>query len=213
VTLSFDNGPHPEVTPVVLEVLAKFAIRATFFVVGKHIVSRDGQALIAQAHRQGHWIGNHTFHHAVPLGRIPDAAAAVWEIERTNELIGKLAHPHRFFRPYGQGGILDERLLSAPVVDYLCDRQQSCVIWNAVPRDWVDPEGWVETALAMLSECDRSLMVLHDIAGGAMAHLERFIECALSSGVEFDQTIPEACMLIRDGKPIQALLPYMSRPK
>jgi peptidoglycan/xylan/chitin deacetylase (PgdA/CDA1 family) len=209
VTLSFDNGPHPDVTPAVLNVLAKYAIRATFFVVGKNIDSRDGHALIAAAHAQGHWIGNHTYHHAVPLGRSEDAAA-IWEIERTDELIGDLAHPSRWFRPYGQGGILDRRLLSAAVVDHFRACRSSCVIWNAVPRDWLDPNGWVETALRQISEREESLVVLHDIASGAMANLERFIDGALASRVTFRQEFPEHCVLIRDGAPTLRLEPYVT---
>ena len=205
VTLSFDNGPHPDVTLAVLEKLARYSLRATFFVVGKNIVKAEGRALIAEAHRQGHWIGNHTYHHATPLGRILDPAAAVWEIERTDELIGEFLHPDRLFRPYGQGGALDRRLLSEAVVRYLCDRRATCVIWSVVPRDWLDPDGWADTALRQIGGRVESLVVLHDIATGAMFHLERFIEAALAAGVEFRQEFPEDCVLIGGGRPMQPL--------
>jgi len=211
VTLSFDNGPHPEVTPAVLGVLAKYALRAMFFVVGKNIDSPDGRSLIAEAHAQGHWIGNHTYRHETPLGHIEDPAAAVWEIERTDALIGEFAQPSPLFRPYGQGGVLDRRLLSAATVAHLCERRSTCVIWNAVPRDWLDPQGWVETALGQIGERDHSLLVLHDIPTGAMAHLERFIERALSSGVEFRQEIPSDCVLIREGEPTALLEAFVTR--
>src|SRR5579864_6684649 len=112
VTLSFDNGPHPDVTPAVLETLARYDLRATFFVVGRNIDSSEGQALIAEAHARGHWIGNHTYHHATPLGHIENAAIAIDEIARTDDLIGEYSHPNRLFRPYGEGGVLDRRLLS-----------------------------------------------------------------------------------------------------
>ena len=62
--------------------------------------------------REGHWIGNHTWTHSVPLGLLEDARAIGDEIRGTQEEIGALTHPHRFFRPFGQGGNLDERLLN-----------------------------------------------------------------------------------------------------
>jgi peptidoglycan/xylan/chitin deacetylase (PgdA/CDA1 family) len=211
VTLSFDNGPHPDVTPGVLAALARYEIRATFFVIGKNIASPEGRAQMATAHEQGHWIGNHTHHHQTPLGRIENSAEALAEIERTDELIGAFAHPSRLFRPYGEGGILDQRLLSEAAVAHLRERRATCVIWNVLPRDWLDPQGWVETALAQIGEHEESLMVLHDIATGAMAHLERFIERALASGAEFRQAFPDECVLIRDGQPARSLDAYVTR--
>jgi hypothetical protein len=46
---------------------------------------------------------------------------------------------------------------------------------DAIPRDWADPEGWVETALAQLARQHWTLMVLHDVRSGAMRHLDRFL--------------------------------------
>jgi peptidoglycan-N-acetylglucosamine deacetylase len=211
VTLSFDNGPHPDVTPGVLATLARYEIRTTFFVIGKNIASSEGQAQIAMAHAQGHWIGNHSHHHATPIGHIENAAEAIAEIERTDDLIGAFARPSRLFRPYGQGGILDQRLLSEAAVAYLREHRATCVIWNVLPRDWLDPRGWVETALAQIGEREESLVVLHDIATGAMAHLERFIERALAAGAEFRQAFPDECVLIRDGEPTPSLDAYVTR--
>jgi peptidoglycan-N-acetylglucosamine deacetylase len=210
VTLSFDNGPHPDVTPRVLETLDRYHLRTTYFVVGKAIEAAEGRALIAAAHAQGHWIGNHTYRHETPLGRLEEAAA-IDEIARTDGLIGEYLHPERLFRPYGQGGVLDRRLLSGAAVEYLQRRRATCVIWSAVPRDWLDPDGWVETALRQIGEREESLLVLHDTATGAMAHLERFIEAALNAGVEFRQGFPDDCVLIRNGKATRSLDDFVTR--
>ena len=51
----------------------------------------------------------------------------------------------------------------------------TCVLWNAIPRDWADPDGWVDTALAQLAQQSWTLMVLHDLPSGAMRHLDRFL--------------------------------------
>ena len=86
ITLSFDNGPEPGVTPLVLEVLERHGIKATFFVIGRKLAVAEGYALAERARDEGHWIGNHTYTHSVPLGRMaPEAAIA--EIRETDALI------------------------------------------------------------------------------------------------------------------------------
>jgi peptidoglycan/xylan/chitin deacetylase (PgdA/CDA1 family) len=209
VTLSFDNGPDPAVTPQVLDVLAKHGILATFFVVGKNLEIPENQALMARAHDAGHWIGNHTYSHSVPLGRL-GAAAAIDEIDRTADLIGACTHPSRLFRPYGEGGILDDRILSADALNHLQHHGYSCITWNAVPRDWADPVGWVQTALAQIASRDASLLVLHDIPTGAMALLDTFIATTLSHGVTFRQEFPEECKLTWEGKPTRDLSEFVN---
>ena len=61
VCLTFDDGPIPEVTPWVLDVLARHGVKATFFMVGDNI--RKHPDVFRQVVEQGHRIGNHTFNH------------------------------------------------------------------------------------------------------------------------------------------------------
>src|SRR5262249_4638469 len=108
VTLSFDNGPTPEVTPRGLDVLPARAVRSTFLVVGGRLRAPGMPEITRRAVAEGHWIGNHTLTHSVPLAEIDDLAAVDREIVATQELIGDLSHPDRLFRPFGRGGIIDE---------------------------------------------------------------------------------------------------------
>ncbi len=103
--LSFDNGPEPEATPGVLEVLARRRIPAMFFVIGEKLRDPKARALAEQARDAGHVIGNHTLTHGAPLGR-RGAAEALHEIAETDALLGDLAAPERYFRPNGGGGAL-----------------------------------------------------------------------------------------------------------
>jgi peptidoglycan/xylan/chitin deacetylase (PgdA/CDA1 family) len=210
LTLSFDNGPEPEVTPHVLDALARHGIKTTFFLIGEKLLDPERRDLAARAHAEGHWIGNHTFTHSVPLGQQRDPAAAEHEIARTQTLIGDLAHPQRWFRPFGGGGNLDDRLLKPSVVEHLTAGGYSCVLWNAIPRDWNDPEGWVDRALAQCRAQAWSLMVLHDLPGGAMRHLESFLDRATEAGGRFHQKFPGDCVPIRSGKIVLPIEPYVS---
>jgi peptidoglycan-N-acetylglucosamine deacetylase len=200
LTLSFDNGPEPEVTPGVLDVLARRGIKTSFFVIGEKIADPSRRALAARAHAEGHWIGNHTYTHAVPLGRQADAAIAEDEIARTQTLLADLASPERLFRPFGGGGHLNDGLLRRSVVDYLERERFTCVLWNAIPRDWADPEGWLERALEQCRAQHWTLMVLHDLPTGAMKHLERFLDRAMEAGARFRQDFPPSCIPIRHGQ-------------
>ena len=92
LTLSFDNGPEPGATPHVLDILAARGIKTTFFVIGEKLADPERRELAARAHGEGHWIGNHTYTHSVPLGRQSDGEAAENEVGRTQSLIGDLAH-------------------------------------------------------------------------------------------------------------------------
>jgi peptidoglycan/xylan/chitin deacetylase (PgdA/CDA1 family) len=70
LTLTFDNGPHPDVTPEVLDCLAQRDIRTTFFVVGERLAQPGARRICERAHTEGHWIGNHTWTHSIPLAEI-----------------------------------------------------------------------------------------------------------------------------------------------
>jgi peptidoglycan/xylan/chitin deacetylase (PgdA/CDA1 family) len=210
LTLTFDNGPDPEITPRVLEILRARALRATFFVVGSKLEHPHGPALVRTALADGHRIGNHTYTHTIPLGENPAADVVETEIVATDRRLAACGVETRLFRPFGGGGNLDTRLLKRAVVDHLTAESYSCVLWNAIPRDWADPEGWVETALAQCKAQPWTLIVLHDLPTGAMDRLEEFLDTAAALGARFRQDFPDACVPIRDGRIVAPVEPYMS---
>lgn len=210
LTLTFDNGPDPDVTPRVLDILAERGIKTTFFVIGEKLADPARRGLAVRAHGEGHWIGNHTFTHTIPLGEQADRETAENEIGRTQRAIGDLAHPQRWFRPFGGGGNLDARLLKPSVVDYLTRNKHSCVLWNAIPRDWDDPDGWTGRALDQCNRQPWTLMVLHDLPTGAMDHLERFLDAAEAAGARFRQDFPPQCVPIRNGEIVLPINDYVS---
>jgi peptidoglycan/xylan/chitin deacetylase (PgdA/CDA1 family) len=204
VTLTFDNGPTPEVTPYVLDSLAKNDAKATFFVIGRKAASPEGIPLVQRARKEGHYIGNHTFTHTTPLGEL-GRAAALREFEQTEKALSWLDQPRRLFRPYARAGTLGRHLLHPAVMERLLTGGYWCVLWNSVPGDWRDPEGWVERAIADSRSRPWSLVVLHDLPSGAMMHLDRFLRALKDDGVELTQEYPPECVPIADGKIMQPL--------
>lgn len=198
LTLSFDNGPEPAVTPGVLDVLARHELRSTFFAIGRKLVDPASRACAERAAAEGHWIGNHTWTHEAPLGGRPGHAAI--EIGRTQQELGALVHPCRWFRPMGGGGAIGPHLLSLEAVALLERAGMSCVLWNAIPRDWAEPDSWVQTALAQIKRQDWTLMVLHDLPTGAMNRLDEFLQRVAETGVAMHQDFPPACVPILRGQ-------------
>ncbi|WP_439596279.1 polysaccharide deacetylase family protein [Falsiroseomonas sp.] len=209
VTLSFDNGPDPEATPLVLEVLRRHGILSTFFVIGSKLADPARRRLAERAHAEGHWIGNHTFTHSTPLGERQDAGHAAAEIGATQALIGRLAHPDLLFRPVGGGGRLGPHLLSAEARDHLAAQRHSVVLWSAVPGDWRDPDGWPDIALAQCLAQQRPLLVLHDLPGGAMRHLDGFLHRLAELGASFRQEFPESALPMQRGVATAGLDAYV----
>lgn len=210
LTLSFDNGPEPETTPTVLDILARRELKTTFFVIGQKLADPERRALAERAHAEGHWIGNHSWTHSVPLGERKTPDLAETEIGQTQTVIGDLAHPHKLFRPFGGGGNLDRRLMNSEVVNFLKTGRFTCVLWNSIPRDWNDPDGWVERALQHCQSQPWTLMVLHDLPTGAMRHLERFLDRVDALGGRLRQDFPPDCMPIVDGIVVRPIDNYVA---
>lgn len=99
VCLTFDDGPDPDFTPAVLEILAARGCRASFFVLGE--AAARWPELVRRIACEGHSLGNHTYTH--PRGRALDAARARAEIERCQRQIETLCgfRPLWFRPPYG----------------------------------------------------------------------------------------------------------------
>jgi peptidoglycan/xylan/chitin deacetylase (PgdA/CDA1 family) len=206
VTLTFDNGPTLGVTDKVLDVLAAHRVTATFFVVGAQLRKPSGRALAMRAVAEGHRVGHHTATHTLQLGAAedPDAAVAA-EITAIEGDIDALAGTsetkgERLFRPYAAGGVLDKRVFSSAAVRYLRQHRYTCVLWNTLPHDWDDPTGWVDTALEGVARTDWAVVVLHDVATGAMDQLPSFLRGLAEMNAELVTDFPYSCVPIRQGQ-------------
>lgn len=180
--LTFDDGPFPETTPALLEMLSQTGIKATFFFCGRNIERYPD--LVATAARDGHQIGNHTHNH-YPLLGISNRKFEQ-ELDSTNELIKDITgRATKFFRP--PYAVIDQS--KARIV---ADRNMSLVYWGAVAEDW-NPIGAQEVTRRIMAQISPgSLIVLHEskhLANQCLESTKMILEKAKSRGLSFDTII------------------------
>lgn len=211
VTLTFDNGPSPEATPAVLDVLATRGIRAWFCVVGRRVAADGGAELVGRALADGHRVVNHSMNHLTPLGEDPTSSYAEAEIVGAARLLDELAPmwtAHgRWFRPFGRGGRLGPHVLSSAALALFEAHRYSVLLWNSVPRDWIDVDTWPSVARSHVAAQPHTVLVLHDLPTGAMAHLPAFLDDLQSEGIDITLDPPDSCVIVSDGVPTRDLAP------
>jgi len=208
ITLTIDNGPHKRETQRVLAVLADKQVHAHFFVVGKQACQPGGLEVLDDVKAAGHVIGNHTWSHEIPFGENGSTDAVAEEVVRTSELLAPYLGSPKLFRPFGGGGRLDPCLFSPALINHLCAEEYTCALWNNVPRDWENLDGWVDTALENIPPDGWSVVVVHDYLEGNAKSVGAFIDAARSAGHEFVEEIAPECLPIVAGKVVQDLTPW-----
>lgn len=213
VTLTFDNGPDPDITPRVLDVLDERGHAAWFCVVGDSLQRPGAPATTRDAIARGHRIANHTLTHGVPLGENPAPDHAATEIAAMDDLMGTVLGEWgpRWFRPFGRGGELGPHVFSPAAIAELGRLDYSVLLWNSVPRDWEDPRGWVDVALGDVASRAHTVVVVHDVIADAMAELPRFLDRLHDGGHTVTLDPAPDCVPMRDGAPTAALEPLTCR--
>ena len=146
VYLTFDDGPIPVITPWVVDLLGKYGIKATFFMVGDNV--RKHPKEYAYVVENGHRVGNHTFNHLKGLFTNNDKYIA--NVEKADALINS-----DLFRP--PHGLLNRKLYKK-----LC-KQRKIVMWDLVTRDYsyrMDGESTLEMVKRYVR--NGSIITFHD---------------------------------------------------
>ena len=175
VALTFDDGPHPEGTPAVLEELARQGATATFFLVGEQVVQRP--ALAREIVAAGHEVGVHGFRHTLLLRR--RVAAVADDFDRAVDAIGEATgmRPQLYRPPYG--------ILSSSALRQVRVRGWRPLLWSTWGRDWerrATPQSIARRATRGLRPGD--VVLLHDSDAYSSADSWRRTAAALPSVLE-----------------------------
>ncbi len=149
IYLSFDDGPHPEHTPFILDELQKHHAKATFFCVGKNVVAFP--EIFKRIIEEGHAVGNHTFNH-LKGNKTPDAAY-LENIRITKEYIDS----NLFRPPYGRISDFQVKQLLQPLYGL------KTIMWSVLSGDF-DEKISKEQCLGnvILNAGKGSIIVFHD---------------------------------------------------
>lgn len=178
IALTFDDGPHPRLTPRILEILDRYGVRATFFMIGKNVTDYPSAArMVAES---GHEIGNHTASH-IRLDRV-GADRARSELTQCADAIEAVcgARPTLFRPP--EGGTDAELLGVCGEEDY------RVILWSVDTRDWESKNAQVIASRVLSDACPGDIILLHDFIGTnsrTPEALELIIPALLAKGYEF----------------------------
>ncbi|XFA73293.1 polysaccharide deacetylase family protein [Thermosynechococcaceae cyanobacterium Okahandja] len=187
VALTFDDGPWGDSTRRVLSILKEHDVKATFFLVGKHLLMYPD--LTAEIVKAGHAVGNHSWSHTYqPV----EPAIAKQEIENTSALIAKQSTAQtRLFRP--PGGHLETGLVA-----YAKSKNYAIIMWSVDPHDSKPESTAAEIVQRTLKDVrPGSIILLHDGGGDravTRAALPTLIRRLKEQGYHF-VTVPELLQL------------------
>ena len=172
VFLTFDDGPVPEVTPRVLDLLDELGVKATFFMVGDNV--RRHPELLEEVRRRGHGVGNHTMHHL--QGMRTRGVSYLRDVAEADALRGsRLFRPPHGIMRWGQARAIKNRY--------------NIIMYDVVSRDYnrrLSPERIFDNVRRYTR--DGSIIVFHDslkARDNMLAAMPRAVRWLQEQGYEF----------------------------
>lgn len=153
IALTFDDGPDEDFTPQILDVLKKYDVKATFFVMGQKVGWNP--EIVKRENEEGHEIGNHTFTHINVSKR--GYAEIEKEITQTQEIVKQtIGEEPKIFRP-------PYRAISKNMCSIVKDKDMNIILWsNLDPRDWSNPGVYYICDTIVSKVQNGSIILLHD---------------------------------------------------
>jgi peptidoglycan/xylan/chitin deacetylase (PgdA/CDA1 family) len=182
VSLTFDDGPHPVNTPIILSILERYGIKAAFFCIGKNLKRHPHTAM--QIHNAGHLLLNHSYSH-IKFTKT-DSITVAYQIITANdavfETIGK--KPRLVRVPYGA--------VNQQILDIIAEQNMRSVYWSADTYDWLETKEFVISLLRDSIRPDE-IILLHG-RGNTLENLPQIIELIQEKGftiVPLDELLGE----------------------
>jgi peptidoglycan/xylan/chitin deacetylase (PgdA/CDA1 family) len=155
LALTFDDGPHPELTPRLLDTLRDAGVKATFFLVGRNVAAYP--AIVRRMVEEGHEVANHSWSH--PLLTSYGSSGVESQLRRTHDAIVKACGvaPLHYRPPYGAVG-LSQRARIRKTFGY------PMILWDGDTLDWQSPRTMEKVRDRVLAMAKPGAIILcHDI--------------------------------------------------
>ena len=189
--MTFDDGPHPKLTPKLLDLLKERGVKATFFVIGKNVA--EFPDIAKRIVDEGHEIANHSWSHPQLTKLSPTAFAT--EIAQTNDAIEKATgvRPVVMRPPYGAiNSTLTKRLNE--------EYGLSVIIWSVDPLDWKIRKSDHVSSHIIKNAAPGAIILAHDIHASTVDAMPATLDALQSKGYKF-ATVSELIAMDRPAAP------------
>ncbi len=176
IAITFDDGPHPQNTPRLLDMLAKRNIKATFYVIGRSVDLHPG--VLRRTVAEGHEIGNHSHTHRL-LSKLSNAEVRQ-EMQRCQDAVGRAAgvRPRTMRPPYG-GLLQSQRELVHEEFGY------PTILWSVDPLDWKRPGPSVVASRILSATTAGGIVLAHDLHSQTVDAMPATLDGLLKRGFKF----------------------------
>ena len=172
VAITFDDGPNPDYTEMLLSGLKERGVNATFFLLGKEV--EQYPEIVKKIHEGGHLIGTHSYEH-VNLSNLTDAAA-IEQVDKTNAAIHAIIgeFPEYIRPPFG---------CWKPNLDY--ETTMIEVLWDVDPKDWATSNSSVIAQRVLGDVEENDIILLHDASESSVLAAFKIIDELKTQGYTF----------------------------
>jgi peptidoglycan/xylan/chitin deacetylase (PgdA/CDA1 family) len=175
LAMTFDDGPHPTLTPKLLDILKARNIKATFFVIGKN--AKTYPHIIRRILAEGHEIGNHTYTHCSLTSR--SDAQIRSELKQSNDALAAAGcSPHIMRPPYGA---INQRIKNLMFTEF----GYATIMWSVDPQDWRRPGVSVVTSRLVNGAHKGAILLAHDIHPPTIQAMPATFDQLLAKGYQF----------------------------
>lgn len=176
IAMTFDDGPHPSLTPRLLDILKQRNIKATFFVLGSNV--RRYPHIVRRMIAEGHEVANHTDSHAYLTKISPDAIRR--ELSVTHQaIVSACGVPPRVMRPPYGAITADQKAWIKSEFGY------PSIMWSVDPEDWKRPGVSVVTSRLVNGAAPGGILLAHDIHPPTIEAMPATFDRLLAKGFRF----------------------------
>lgn len=194
IALTFDDGPHPQNTPRLLDMLRARNVKATFYVIGRSVDIYP--QVVRRTVAEGHEIGNHSYTHRL-LSKLGDEELRQ-EMARCRDAVGRAAgvQPRTMRPPYG-GLLQRQRELVHSEYGY------PTILWSCDPLDWKRPGASVVASRILAGTSAGGIVLAHDLHAQTVDAMPATLDGLLRRGFKF-VTVSQLLAMKTDAATAQA---------
>ncbi|MDP0491751.1 MAG: polysaccharide deacetylase family protein [Verrucomicrobiota bacterium JB023] len=176
IAMTFDDGPHPQNTPRLLDILRQRNIKATFYVIGKNV--KTYPEITRRIVAEGHEIGNHTWNHPNLTKLSPSKVRD--ELTTTRDVIIRTTgvQPRTMRPPYGA-------LLTSQRNTIHREFGYPTILWDVDPLDWKRPGTAVVRSRILNGTKGGSIVLAHDLHSTTIDAMPSTLDGLLAKGFQF----------------------------